>query len=29
MANELTWTEDRRLREIAALMPWYRTREAA
>jgi glycerol-3-phosphate dehydrogenase len=29
MASELNWTEERRLREIAALTPWYQTREAA
>jgi glycerol-3-phosphate dehydrogenase len=29
MARELNWTEERRLREIAALTPWYQTREAA
>jgi glycerol-3-phosphate dehydrogenase len=29
MARELNWTEQRRLREITALTPWYRTREAA
>jgi glycerol-3-phosphate dehydrogenase len=29
MASELNWTEERRLREITALTPWYRTHEAA
>ena len=29
MAGELNWTEERRLREITTLTPWYRTREAA
>ena len=29
MAAELGWTEDRRIREIDALLPWFETREAA
>jgi glycerol-3-phosphate dehydrogenase len=29
MAQELGWNEDRRIREIDALLPWYETREAA
>jgi glycerol-3-phosphate dehydrogenase len=29
MALELGWNEDRRVREIDALLPWYETREAA
>ncbi len=29
MAQELGWNEDRRIREIDALLPWFETREAA
>jgi len=29
MATELSWSEDRRAREIASIAPWYHTREAA
>lgn len=29
MAVELGWNEDRRIREIDALLPWFETREAA
>lgn len=29
MASELKWSDDRRLLEINALMPWFETREAA
>lgn len=29
MASQLGWNDERRLGEIAALAPWYRTREAA